>query len=293
MQLLTYTTLVLTMLFWGGTFIAGRLLADVVAPVHSAFIRFSIASICLFLLTLLHDGKLAHPPRRLWLPLFLLGLTGVFSYNILFFTGLQQINAGRAALIIALNPLVISIFALFILGEQLNLKQFAGILLSLLGAVIVISNGQPRSIFHGGFGLGELALLGCVLSWSAYSIIGRSVLTTLSPLASVFYSAVIGSLLLLFPALYLNILHAIPAITVSGWLSLIYLGVFGTAIGFSLYYRAIKSIGPTRAGIFINLVPLFAIILSWLLLGETMASVVITGGIILLCGVTITNYCRG
>jgi drug/metabolite transporter (DMT)-like permease len=292
MQFFTYLSLVLTMLFWGGTFIAGRALAGEVDPTNSAFIRFAIATIALFFLTLLADGRISIPPRNKWLPLFFLGLTGVFSYNVFFFTGLQYISAGRAALIIALNPLVITIFASLFLKEPLNSKQFGGILLSLTGAVFVISNGHPGDIFTTRFGTGELALLGCVLSWVAYSLIGRTVLTTLSPLASVFYSSLIGTALLFPPAIHHGLASNILQINTVSWFNLVYLGIFGTALGFSLYYRAIKTIGATRSGVFINLVPLFSILLSWALLGESIKGAVIIGGLTLLTGVSITNYCR-
>ncbi len=292
MQFFTYLSLVLTMLFWGGTFIAGRALAGEVDPTNAAFIRFAIATIALFFLTLLADGRISIPPRNKWLPLFFLGLTGVFSYNVFFFTGLQYISAGRAALIIALNPLVITVFASLFLKEPLNSKQFGGILLSLTGAVFVISNGHPGDIFTTRFGTGELALLGCVLSWVAYSLIGRTVLTTLSPLASVFYSSLIGTALLFPPAIHHGLAINILQINTVSWLNLMYLGIFGTALGFSLYYRAIKTIGATRSGVFINLVPLFSILLSWVLLGESIKGAVIIGGLTLLTGVSITNYCR-
>jgi drug/metabolite transporter (DMT)-like permease len=292
MQIVTYLSLVLTMFFWGGTFIAGRALAGEVHPANAAFIRFAIATIALFFLTLLSDGKISVPPRNKWLPLLLLGLTGVFSYNVFFFTGLQYITAGRAALIIALNPLMITIFASIFLKEPLNIKQFAGILLSLIGAVFVICNGHPADIFNAGFGTGEMALLGCVLSWVAYSLIGRTVLTSVSPLASVFYSSLIGTLLLLPPALYYDLLGNLGHLDAMNWLSLSYLGICGTALGFSLYYMAIKKIGATRSGVFINLVPLFSILLSWVLLDESIKESVIFGGLTLLTGVSVTNYFR-
>lgn len=292
MPLLTYLSLVLTTLFWGGTFIAGRALAGSLAPASSAFIRFAIATLALLLLTIIHEGRITWPPRQKWLPLVFLGLTGVFSYNVCFFTGLQYITAGRAALIIALNPLAISLVAFFFMREPLNYKQFIGILLSLAGAVFVISNGHPGDIFSGSFGKGEIALLGCVLSWVAYSLIGGTVLTVLSPLVSVFYSSLIGTVLLFPLAWQQGLFDSLATLNGMNWLGLFYLGLFGTALGFSMYYRAIKQIGATRSGVFINLVPLFAILLSWFILGESIKGIVIFGGIILLSGVSITNYCR-
>ncbi len=196
--MVTYISLVITALFWGGTFIAGRILAGSVPPANAAFLRFAIATLVLAVLARLIDGKITIPPRSQWFSLLLLGMTGVFSYNILFFSGLQHIEAGRASLIIALNPLAITLAAVVFLGERLTLKQSAGILVSLIGALFVISNGHPSATLSGGFGRGEASILGCVASWTAYSIIGRSVLRAVSPSAAVLYSSLIGSLLL-FP----------------------------------------------------------------------------------------------
>ena len=292
MPLFTYSSLVFTMLLWGGTFIAGRLLAESVAPASAAFLRFAIASVAMLIVTRLVEKKLILPPGKMWLPLVLLGMTGVFAYNVFFFSGLQHINAGRASLIIACTPLVITIFATLFLRERLTSLKASGVLLSLIGAVTVISNGHPDSLLSGGFGPGEQAMIGCVLSWSAYSLIGRSVLGTLSPLTAVCYSSIIGTLLLSLPAAREGLFGRLATVTSLDWASLAYLGIFGTALGFSLYYQGITKIGATRAGIFINLVPVFSILLSWLILDESIKPIVLAGGFLVLTGVTLTNYSK-
>jgi len=281
------------MLFWGGTFIAGRSLAGSVPPATAAFLRFAIGSAALLLLCRFIDGRLSVPPARLWPSLFLLGLTGVFSYNICFFNGLHYIEAGRASLIIALNPLAITLFATLLFKETLTIRQLCGVLASLVGAIFVISNGHPGSVMAGGFGKGELAILGCVASWATYSLLGRSVLKTLTPLAAVFYSSLTGCLLLLVPALHEGSLRAAADYSLQDLASLVFLGLCGTAIGFTLYYRAIRTIGATRSGVFINLVPFFAILLSWGILGEVIRPAVLSGGVLILVGVTLTNMPAG
>jgi drug/metabolite transporter (DMT)-like permease len=290
MPLLIYCSLVLTMFLWGGTFIAGRLLAGAVEPASAAFLRFFIASVAMVVVTRSLEGKFYVPPARLWLPLILLGMTGVFAYNVFFFNGLQHISAGRASLIVAGTPLVITVFAALFLRERLTFLKTCGILVSLAGAIMVISNGHPGSLFTGGFGPGEQALVGCVLSWSAYSLIGRSVLRSLPPLTAVCYSSIIGTLLLAFPAARAGLFGHLSAISMASWVSLAYLGLGGTALGFSLYYIGIKKIGASRAGIFINLVPVFSILLSWFILGETIRPAVLAGGLLVLTGVTMANY---
>ena len=286
----TYLSLVITMFFWGGTFIAGRMLAGSVSPVSSAFFRFAIASCALLVLARIIDGRIALPPRHIWGSIFVLGLSGVFGYNILFFTGLKFIEAGRASLIIALNPLAITIFAALFFKEKLSLKQFAGILVSLSGAVFVISNGHPDQIFSGSLGVGELAILGCVASWATYSLVGRKVLAHLPPLTTVFYSSVVGTILLMIPTLATQELQAVSLYPHTAWMSLFFLGILGTAAGFSMYYYAIRKIGASRAGVFINLVPFFSILLSSYMLSEEIKPSVLIGGILILFGVTMTNW---
>lgn len=291
-SLFVYLSLILTTLFWGGTFIAGRLIAGSIPPADAAFMRFSLATAALAVLTRIIDGKLILPPRDQLLYLLLLGLSGVLVYNICFFTGLKYIEAGRAALIIALNPMVISLGAVLIFGERLTLLQASGLLISLAGALLVISNGDPSRFFSGGFGIGEASILGCVLAWAAYSLIGRKVLAAMTPLSAVFYSALFGSLLLFPLTMADGVLPSPASYLLSDWLSLVYLGICGTAIGFSLYYRSIRAIGSARSGVFINLVPLFSILLGWLILGETIRASVCVGGVILLIGVYLTNRPR-
>ncbi len=286
----TYILLVVTMFLWGGTFSAGRLLSEVMAPAPAAFLRFAIASATLFLVLVFSRETIHRPDKKELFGLTLLGLTGIFSYNVLFFYGLAHISAGRASLIISFNPLAITILALIFFNEKLTPLKLGGILLSITGAAFVITNGHPATIFSGGFGRGELALLGCVVSWALYTVIGKKLLATMSPLNSVFYSSAIGTLLLLVPALFSGLTNQFRTLSVINWIELAYLGIFGTAIGFSLYYRGVRTIGATRAGVFINLVPVFACLIAWLVLNETIKLSVLSGGALIVIGVSLANY---
>ena len=194
--ILIYVKLLLTAIFWGGTFIAGRVVAKDVGPFSAAFFRFAIASSFLTLIVWRIDGKLILPKKRQIVPVVLLGLTGVFTYNVFFFKGLKLINAGRASIIIANNPIFIAILSAYFFKEKLNLIKVVGIIISVTGAVIVISKGNLNEIVQGNIGWGEIFIFCCVLSWVAYSLIGKVAMTDLSPISSVFYSCVIGTFFL-------------------------------------------------------------------------------------------------
>ena len=284
-----YFKLLLTAFLWGGTFIAGRMIAPSVYPVCAAFLRFAIATLFLLLLLVRVEGRIPVPGKKQILPIVLLGLTGVFAYNILFLTGLKYIQAGRAALIVDTNPVLISLLSALFFREQLNWTKAVGICLSVTGAMIVISNGRIAELGSYRIGTGELLIAGCVLSWVAYSLIGKSVMAQLSPLTSVAYSAVVGTILLLPPALYSGIGREIFSYTVKDWADLFYLGFFGTVLGFSWYYQGIERIGPMKASVFINFVPVSAIVLAALILKEQITVSIVLGTMLVITGVCLTN----
>lgn len=288
-MLKTYLKLFAVAFFWGGTFVAGRFLAGNIHPVSSAFFRFLIASLFLLLAVWRLEGRLPKLSMRQALAIGALGLTGIFAYNLFFFNGLTLIGAGRAALIIALNPVAITLCSALIYKEVLPLSRIVGIPLSVVGALIVITKGHPFLIFSGGLGQGEMLLFGCVLSWTLYSVIGKTVMRGLSPLAAVCWSSIAGTLLLLVPALIYGSLNEALKFSWPVWLSIGYLGLFGTVIGFLWYFEGIQKIGPSRAAVFINFVPVNGVLLATLILGEPLDLSLVTGGALVVFGAYLAN----
>jgi len=288
--MLVYLKLIFTAVFWGGTFVAGRIVALDVGPFSAAFLRFLAASVCLLVIVWRsHEGRLSLPDRRLIIPLILLGLTGVFSYNLFFFMGLERIEASRASLIIASNPVLTTLFAALIFRDRLQPLAVAGILLSMTGAAIVITRGDLVHALEGGVGLGELFMFCCVLSWVAYSLIGKTVLARLTPLTSVTWSSILGMAALAVPAFMEGLPSKIGAVSATSWIGILYLGIFGTVAGVVWYYRGIREIGPARASQFINLVPVSAILLAALILDEPLTRSLLMGATLVLTGITLTN----
>lgn len=223
------------------------------------------------------------------LPLAFLGLTGVFMYNIFFFAGLKTVPAGRASLIIATNPVFIFLFSVLIFREPFSTAKLLGVFLSLAGAAIVISRGSPAGLLEGDLGLGELCIFCCVMSWVAYSLIGKSVMGSIAPLVAVAYACGMGALALFIPALLEGMAGGLTRYSLSAWLGIVYLGFFGSALGFTWYYEGIKAIGPSRAGIFINIVPVTAVLMAHWILDEPLERSLILGAVLVVMGVSLMN----
>lgn len=284
-----YLKLILTALFWGGTFVAGKTAAQNVGSFSISFIRFAIASILLLFLTWKIEGKLPRLKKHQILHVILLGLIGIATYNVLFYKGLRIIEASRAALIIATCPIVITVCSVLFLKEKITSLNVMGIMISVCGAGIVIAKGDLRQIVQGGLGRGEFYIFCCVLCWVTYSLIGKTVMKNLSPLASVSYSSVVGAIALFIPACLEGLIRNLPNQSVTDWICISYLGVFGTVIGFVWYYQGVERLGPTKAGLFINFVPIFAILSSFLILREQITLSLAVGGVLVISGVYLTN----
>jgi drug/metabolite transporter (DMT)-like permease len=284
--------LTMVAVFWGGAFIAGRILAQSLPIMTAAFGRILIASILLVIVVIKIEGSLPRLNRKQIFLTAILGFTGVFINNICFFGALARVPAGRTSLFVSLTPIVIAILAGFFFSERLGVRRWIGILVALLGAIVVITRGDLVSgitDISQSIGLGELMMIGAVFSWAAYTLISREVIETLSPIVATTYSTLWGFFFLSIGALgeFKDIDWVLLDWRV--WTSVFYLGAFGTVIAFIWFYEGIQAVGPSRTAIFSNLVPAFGVLFSVLLLGEPILISMVVGGLIAALGVSLVN----
>jgi drug/metabolite transporter (DMT)-like permease len=284
-----YGKLVLMAACWGGQFIAGRTLAPLVPHFTSGALRFIVACAGLVLLVRWREGGLQRPTRRQWAALVALGLTGIFLYNAFFFAALEIVPAGRAALMMALIPIGTAIGAWLVFRERMTPLRWFGIAISLAGAAVIVSRGDARTLAAGALGRGELMLILSVIGWVAYTLIGRVGPKGLSPLATTTWAALIGTVMLLAVAVFERPWARIADLSWQGWVSVIYLGIFGTVIAFLWYLEGVRTIGGPRTAVFINLVPVFGVTFAALILGEPVLASMVTGGLMVIAGVALTN----
>ena len=290
----TYVKLIAAMAMWGGTWIAGRVIAqELSAPLAVAALRFVLSGLAVGAFMLLSEGRLPFPESgRDWGLIWALGFFGIFLYGLCFFFGLQRIPAGRGALVVALNPAVIVMTAWLIGKERMTSRKAIGSLIALAGCLTVIGNGDPLALFQGTVGLGEWLIVGCVMSWTAYTFIGWQASGRFSPLATTFYASLSGAVLLGLAALVQGNIDP-AAWSWRVWSGMGFLAIFGTAIAYTWFTDAVHRLGAGHASIFINLVPVFAVLQAALLLDERLGLAVLAGGALVIAGVWLTSYQKG
>jgi drug/metabolite transporter (DMT)-like permease len=189
----------------------------------------------------------------------------------------------------ALNPLGIAIGAWLFFGDRMTRVRWLGIALALFGAAVVVSRGGLATLVAGAIGAGELLMMGSALCWVAYTLIGRSALAGMTPLGAATWAALIGTPMLAACAAFEQPWAAVAAMPAEGWWAVAYLGAFGTALAFLWFNEGVQRIGPTRAGVFINLVPVFGVAIGASVLGESVPGSLVLGGLMVIAGVTLAN----
>lgn len=283
-----YLRLLAVALFWGGTWVAGRVAVGEASPLAVASWRFLLAALALGSLLVVRQGW-PRWGRREWTLAFLLGASGIFLYNLCFLYGLKYIEAGRGALVVALTPAAIALADWWLHDAPMSGRKALGIAVAMLGCLLVVTRGDPLTLLSGGVGPGEILIVGCVVLWTAYTFYGRRATQVMTPLAATFGAALTGWAMLTVAALVDGSLFALDGVSWKGASSIVFLGLLGTAVAFTWYAAAVHKLGATKAGAFINLVPVFAVLLGTLLLDERLPGTVLAGGALVLAGVFLTN----
>lgn len=280
-----YLKLVLVAIMWGGTFIATKMASHVFGSFTGASFRYLVALLFMVPMLLFKDVKAFKVTPKQFFQLALLGFTGIFAYSFFFFTGLRMVKASHGALIVALNPVLVMLISALIGKERISGIKIIGLLISLTGTALVIARGDIQDLFTM-FTWGDALMLGCPISWAFYTYFAKDALKFSTPLQASTWAIITGMMFILFFVPF----EPFPMqVDWTVWLAIVYLGICGSVLGFVWYYEGIKAIGPVKTSAFNNLIPIFAMLLSVILLGETIHAYMIYGSIMVIGGVFLIN----
>lgn len=264
--------LLLAPLFMASNIVIGRAAMEVIPPIGLAFWRWVLAF--LMLLPFAWSGLRRHRPTllRQWRLLLLLGLLGMAMSGSFVYLGLQTTTATNAGLIYAGSPIMIVLFSALFLGERLTLLRAVGIVLSLSGVVTVLTHGAPETLLSLRFHAGDLWVLAAATAWAVYSVTLKRDSLAL-PTMTVFAAVAAGGVLCLLPFYLLETALGAPVRpTGPAMLSIFGVALFASVLSYSCYQKGIALVGPSRAGPFLYLMPIYAALLAVLLLGESFQS---------------------
>lgn len=270
---------------WGGTFIATRIVAQAMGSFTGASFRYIAALLFMIPLLWYKDRSAFRINKKQFFQLLILGSTGIFAYSFFFFNGLKLVEASHGALIVALNPVLVMLISAFFGKEKISGIKIIGVVLSLIGTAVVISRGELLSLFSI-FSWGDAFMLGCPVAWSLYTYFAKDTLKTTTPLQASTWAIILGLGMI---ACFVPLETFPVKVEWNVWIAVFYLGICGSVLGFVWYYEGIQKIGPVKTAAFNNLIPVFAMMLSVMMLGETIHLYTIYGSLLVIGGVLLIN----
>lgn len=282
--------LLLMALVWGINFSVIKFGTTLVPPLAYNGIRITLAALALWLVALMWGGPV--PSRRDLIALLGLGILGNGIYQILFVEGLARTRAGEAALVVGASPALMALIGRMRGVERVNTRGVLGIALSIFGVGLVVlsraaSGGGASS--GGGSLFGDLLVLCGSVLWAVYTILlipyTRRVsgwwITALTISGGSAILVVVGA-----PDIMTTDWTALPT---SLWVAIIYSGLGALVIAYMFWFYGVRTLGPVRTALYGNLQPLIALLVAWLMLGETPTTWQAVGAGTIVGGVLLTR----
>jgi len=218
-----------------------------------------------------------------------LGIAGVVLSMHIAYWGIYTTTAANAAILQAASPIMITLGARLYLGERLRRMQQAGVAVSMLGVLVVVTEGNLAELAPSEWRLGDFLTLLGLIAWTVYTVYGKRLIATVPPALATTGAYVCGTLVIVPLALLtLPVMPRPRLASPIAWLVLVYHAVLG-AIAHLWWYAAVERVGPTRAAIFMNLTPLVGMGLAVMLLGEPIGLRQVAGVLLVLGGVALTT----
>jgi len=286
-EVIPYVYLTIVPLIWAGNFIVGKVLIASLPPFCITAGRFFVGALILGLLFLYQKNK-SGLNRELKLKILILGLSGVFAFNSLVYVGLKYTSAINATLINSFNPIVTIYFSWLYLKEKISIKQILGSLVAVVGIMTIESQGSWSVLYNLDFNIGDLIIFIDTFIWAIFTVLGKNVMSVLSPLETTTYSILAG-LPFLFLAAGWEVSQSQISISWPVVSGILYLGVFATVLAFIWYYKGIQLVGVAKSANFYNLIPVYSFFLAVFFLHEQITIYHILGGVFVVLGILISS----
>jgi len=286
-----YVLMIFATILFAGAFIAGKLGTGSFSPVVMTFLRITLATIIIFPVMIIKEKEFKATKEELILALKL-GFIGMTCYHLFFFSALKYTTASNASVINASMPILTAIIAVFMLKEKLPLKKMIFIGSAFVGVVLTIINWDLNSLINMEFNKGDIIMLCGTVSWAIYGVLIKKSKVEISSLKLMSYTLLMCVLIVSPFAIREIILNDSLNVPLKDYYSIIYMAIFPTVIGYTIQQACIKKLGPSTAALFINLVPIFSIILSVIFLNEGINPLTYISGLIIIVSVVLFTKVR-
>jgi drug/metabolite transporter (DMT)-like permease len=275
---------IILMVMWSLSYLSIKVVVNEVSPALSAFYRFLVGAIILFIVL-----KVKFPKEKILkedrFKLALGGLFGITIYFIFENASVAYTSASNVAILIATIPIFTLFSQRIIYKEKMNYAKIIGATLSVVGIFIIIVSKDRVSFFSKG-SIGDLMALGAVFSWVIYNMVCTSFKGNYKSITITTYQIIWGALFL-SPSLFFGGLQIPSTIVI---LNIVYLSIFCSCFGFVIYVYCLKELGATVTTTYINLQPIMSLVAAAVILKEVVTIWQVIGCIVIVIGVSLVSF---
>ena len=289
---LAYLALVATTFAWASSLILAKIVfTENVGPIVFVALRYTIASPFLLIATLQQRRrKTIDSVRKHWKIIAIAGLSGPFISQIMQYIGLSMTAASDALLLLNLTPIFAVILAAVILKEAITVEKAAGLILATIGAALIVMNTTPDYVSFDLFRvLGDVIIIASTLFFAINGIAGKIAVKSVDAVSITFYSILIAVPFIWISALLLEDLTVLFRMSAMAWIIVLWVAIVNTVLAFILYYESMKYIEASRVQITLNLIGVWGVLMSVIVLQETVTIFQIIGGFLTMVGVVIAQ----
>ena len=284
-----YLLLVLTSLFWAGNAIAGKLAAGVLTPVTLTFVRWLCACALIGWIARHHVRRDLSVIRRHWRLLFALGSLGFCAFNLLIYLALHYTTAINITIEQSCLPVLIIALNYLAFRQKITSLQVIGIVISIAGVAVTATHGDPFAVLASGVNRGDALMMGAIALYGGYTVALRY--RPAMHWLSMLFALAVSALIFATPFyLWEGVTGGFVMPGPHGWAIIAYTAVFPSTLAQLFFLRGVELIGPNRAAVLINLVPIFGAGLAVVLLGEAFRLYHLAGLVLVLGGIALAEY---
>jgi len=283
-----YALLLGVALLWAGNYPLAKIGLHELGPITMSALRTLIAAPLLVLVSRLLEGPLPPLARRDLIAVVVLAVSGFVGNSALWYVGMRGTSPANAGILGAASPVVVALAAATWLRERVSPVNLVGIGLTMLAVLLTIAQGSLHVLLTLSVNRGDVIILLSQSMWVVYTLYSRANLSTFSPLQMLAGAHVVAAGLLLPLALVERPWQAFAHASWVGFSVVLYSALLGTPAHVA-YYQAVRTVGPSRAAVFMNLIPFLVLGLSWLMLGEPIRWYHWVGAIGVIGGVALTT----
>jgi len=285
-----YVFLVLAALFWSGNFIVGKFATLFQIPPLTLNV-FRWISVWLILMPFTYKEIYKNLPiiKKNWLVISFMGVITISTFNSVVYFALNYTQVVNAVLMLAAIPAATIVLSSLMNIEKTNIFQLFGLLLSILGISSIISNGDIQKIISLSFNKGDLWMLVCVITWSLYSTLLKKNKFKFSQFTLIQLMVSAGIFLLIPQFFYEKSIGLEVNFNKAFFLILFYVVVFPAIAAYYFWQKGVEIIGPNRATMFIQLMPLFSAVMAIIIFKEKFELYHFVGASFIVSGIYLSN----